>query len=287
MKPNTFFRFTAPSNAMMILLMIFPLVMAFWMSLNFVTFLNINEPEFTGLSNYAAILSDPQFWQAFRFSLIIIVVVVPLQIGIAFVMSLLLDQVSMTVRGLFLALILMPFIVVPVVGTLMFKQMFEIGGLVSFLYRQVTGQPFVFNPTSVKILILMHLVWNVTPYPLVVFFAGLQTLPQEQLEAAEVDGASRLQQIWGVVVPHLRPLLFMTTMILIMDMYRMFDSVLVMTEQNPVYKAENLMMYNFRIGMKVQRLGRANATAVLTVIGVLFVLVPFLRRTYKNQMGKD
>ena len=186
-----------------------------------------------------------------------------------------------------MALILLPFIVVPVVGTLMFKQMFELGGVISYLYKEIFGKAFLFTPGSVKALVIIHLIWHVTPYPVIVFFAGLQGLPESQLEAAEVDGASRWQQLWLIIVPYLRPLLLMTTMILMMDMYRMFDSVMVMTEMNPIFGAENLMVYSFRIGMEVQRLGRANATAILTVIGVLVVLIPFLRMTYKNQMGKE
>jgi ABC-type sugar transport system permease subunit len=287
MRRKTFFLFTSPSNLAMGILMVFPLVMAIWLSFNFVTFLNINDPDFVGLKNYGYILSDSKFWEAFRYSLLIIVITVPTQIVLGFVMALLLDQVSRRVRGLFLALMLLPFIVVPVVGTLMFKQMFEIGGLYEYLYKVITGRPFLFNAKSVRTLIILHLIWHATPYPLVVFFAGLQTLPTEHLEAAEVDGAGRFQQIFRIVIPHLKPLLIMTSMILIMDMYRMFDSVFVISEQNPAYHAENLMMYNFRIGMGVQRLGRANTTAVLTVLGVLVVLIPFLRQTYRKQMGKD
>jgi ABC-type sugar transport system permease subunit len=287
MKRKTFYQFSAPSNLVMITLMVFPLAMAFFLSFHFVTFRNISSPDFVGLKNYAYILTDPKFWEAFRFSILIIVVTVPAQIILGFIMALLLDQVSTGIRGVFLSMMLLPFIVVPVVGTLMFKQLFDVGGLVAYLYQVIVGEPFIYNATSVRVLILVHLIWHATPYPLVVFFAGLQTLPQEHLEAASVDGATRLQQLWNVVIPHLRPLLLMTTMILIMDMYRMFDSIFVLTEQNPMYHAENLMMYNFRIGMQVQRLGRANTTAVLTVIGVLVVLIPFLRQTYKAQTGED
>jgi ABC-type sugar transport system permease subunit len=287
MKRKTFYQFSAPSNLAMVLLMIFPLAMAGYLSFHFVTFLNINSPQFVGFKNYGYILSDQKFWQAFRFSIVIIVITVPSQIVLGFVIALLLDQVSIGVRGVFLALMLLPFIVVPVVGTLMFRQLFEVGGLIEYLYKLIFGKPFLFNPASVKTLVILHLIWHATPYPLVVFFAGLQTLPQEQLEAADVDGASRIQQLWNVVVPHLKPLLMMTSMILIMDMYRMFDSIYVITQQNPIYHAENLMMYNFRIGMQVQRLGRANTTAVLTILGVLVVLIPFLRQTYRNQMGKE
>ncbi|MFW6207434.1 MAG: carbohydrate ABC transporter permease [Spirochaetota bacterium] len=287
MKRKIFYQFIAPSNALMFLLMIIPLAYAAYLSFHFVTFMNINTPDPVGFQNYLSIFSDPKFWEAFRFSLLIIVITVPTQIFIGFLMALFLDQVNPIFRGLFLACFLLPFIVVPVVGTLMFKQLFETGGLIEWLYGVVFNQPFQFNPTSVKSLIILHLIWHATPYPLVVFFAGLQTLPQDHLEAAAVDGATRLQQLKYIVIPHLRPLLLMATMILIMDMYRMFDSILVISEQNPIYHAENLMMYNFRIGIKVQRLGRANATAVLTVLGVLVVLIPWLRKTYQSVMGKD
>jgi ABC-type sugar transport system permease subunit len=287
MKRKLFFKFSAPSNLTMITLMLIPLGVAVFLSLHFVTFVNINTPKFVGLSNYTAILSDPQFWQAFRFSMVILIIAVPIQIVLGFCMALLLDQIRSIFRGVILALILLPFVVVPVVGTLMFKQLFEVGGLVAYWYRAVFNQPFLFTPTSVRVLIIIHLIWYVTPYPLVVFFAGLQGLPESQLEAAEVDGASRWQQLVHIVIPFLRPLLLMTSMILIMDMYRMFDSIMVMTEQNPMYQAENLMMYSYRVGMMVQRLGRANATAILTVLGVMVVLIPFLRITYKNQMRNE
>lgn len=270
----------------MVLLMIIPLGYAVYLSFYFVTFRNINAPEFVGLENYRAILSDPQFWQAFKFSMVILLVAVPIQIVLGFFIALLVDQIRSAGRGIILALILLPFIVVPVVGTLMFRQMFEVGGVIAYWYRQVFGHAFLFTSASVRGLVLVHLIWYVTPYPTVVFFAGLQGLPETQLEAAEVDGASRWQQLTHVVIPYLRPLLLMTTMILVMDMYRMFDSIMVMTEQNPMYQAENLMMYSFRVGMMVQRLGRANASAVLTVLGVMVVLIPFLRITYKNQMEK-
>jgi ABC-type sugar transport system permease subunit len=271
----------------MVLLMIIPLGVAVFLSFHFVTFNNIDSPDFVGWSNYIAILKDPQFWMAFRFSIAIIIVAVPVQIVLGFCIALLLDQIRSAARGVYIALILLPFIVVPVVGTLMFKQLFEVGGLLSYLYRAVFDEPFLFTPISVKILVIIHLIWNVTPYPIIVFFAGLQGLPDTQLEAAEVDGASRWQQLTHVVIPYLKPLLIMTSMILVMDMYRMFDSLMVMTEQNPMFRAENMMMYSYRVGMKMQRLGKANATAILTVLGVLVVLVPFLRITYLNQTGKD
>ena len=68
--------------------------------------------------------------------------------------------------------------------------------------------------------------------------------------------------------------------------YRVFDSVFILTGNNPIFKADTVQVYNFEVGLQVQRLGKANAMAVLTVIGVLIVLIPFLIITYRNQIAE-
>ena len=69
-----------------------------------------------------------------------------------------------------------------------------------------------------------------------------------------------------------------------MDAYRVFDSVFVLTRQNPIFDAETIMYYNFQVAMNFGRLGKANAMSVLTVIGIFVVLIPFLAMTYREQM---
>ncbi len=283
MKRKVFYQFSAPSNILMLLLMVFPLVMAIWLGLNFLTFRNINDPQFIGLRNYAEVLTDPRFWQAFQFTMLFIAITVPAQMLIGFLIALLLDQTSTWLRGIYLSAFLLPFIVVPVVGTLMFRQLFEPSGLMAWFFREIIGQRFIFDEFSVKTLIIVHGIWYVTPFAIITLFAGLQTLPQDLLEAASIDGATWLQKIRHVVIPHLQSLFVLIALISIMDAYRVFDSVFVMTEQNPIYKADTIMVYNFDVALSVQRLGKANAMAVLTVVGILVVLIPFLYRTYKEQ----
>jgi ABC-type sugar transport system permease subunit len=285
MKLKTFFQFSLPSLSTMILLMVFPLAVAIWLSFNFVTFRNIDAPNFVGWRNYLDVLQDGQFWQAFRFTFWVVIVTVPLQMFVGLVVALLLDQVAPRIRGVYITFVLLPFIVVPVVGTLMFKQLFEPSGLVAWFFRSVLDQRFILNETSVKALIFTHAVWYVTPFALITFFAGLQTLPQSTVEASLIDGANRLQQIRYVALPHLESLLVLVALISTMDMYRIFDSVFILSEQNLAYRAETVMVYNFRVGLTVQRLGKANAMAILAVITILIVLIPFLYRTYREQVG--
>ncbi|MEM7029848.1 MAG: sugar ABC transporter permease [Chloroflexota bacterium] len=284
MKLKTFLQFTAPSNFIMVTLMILPLGLAIWFGFNYITFTNVTAPDFVGLSNYREVLTDPSFWAALRWTMIIILVVVPAHIIIAFVEALILDQVTGRIRAVYLAAMLIPMIVVPVIGTIVFRQLFDPSGLIAWFMRTVLEEKFVFTEFSMKALLLIHTIWITTPFALVIFFAGLQTLPRSLVDAASIDGANRLQQIRHVVIPHLRSLFLLNAILGVMDMFRLFDNVFVLTRMNPIYHADTVLTYNFRIAMVVRRLGKGNAMAVITVLFIMFVLIPFLMYMYREQV---
>ncbi len=284
MKRNTFFRFAASSIIIMTLLMVVPLFMAIWLGMNFMTFNNINDPQFVGLQNYIDVLSDPRFWSSFGFTALYAVITIPARMVIGFVIALLLDQVSGLPRGVYLAIFLLPFVIVPIVGTIMFKQLFEASGPITYLYQTIFDTKFRYNELSVKLLILIHGIWYVTPFVIVIYLAGLQTLSQDQLEAASIDGATRWQKIRHVIIPHVRSLTLFLSLFMIMDSYRVFDPVFVLSELNPIFKADTIMTYTFQTAITVQRMGKANAMAILTVVGIMIVLIPNLIQSYKEQM---
>ncbi|MBV7338480.1 sugar ABC transporter permease [Chloroflexi bacterium TSY] len=284
MNRKTFFQFATPSIVLMILLMFIPLVMAIWLGTQFMTFNNINEPQFIGLRNYVDVLSDSRFWQSFRFTILYTVLVIPARLFIGFAVALLLDQLSKFTRGIYLSIFLLPFIIVPIVGTIMFKQLFEASGPITWLYQTLLDTRFRYNEMSVKTLIVIHGIWYVTPFALVTYFAGLQTLSQDLLEAASIDGANRWQKIRSIVIPHVRSLTIFILLFSIMDSYRIFDSVFVLSELNPIYKADTVMTYTFQTAISVQRLGKANAMSILTVVGILIVLIPNLIQSYREQI---
>ena len=286
MKRGTFFAFSAPSIIVMLALMVVPLLIALWLSFQYMTFRNITAPEFVGFRNFVEILDDPRFWRSFSFTAAYTAIVVPSWVVIGFIVALFLDQVSGFARGVYLSIFLLPFIIVPVIGTIMFKQLWEPSGLMTWLYQQLTGTRFRVNETSVKTLIIVFGIWYVTPFTIVVYFAGLQTLPAEMIEAASIDGASRMQKIRHIVIPFVRSLTVFILLFSIMDAYRVFDSVFVLSELNPQFKADTVMTYTFLTAMQVQRLGKANAMAIITVIGIMVVLGPFLRLMYKEQIAE-
>lgn len=269
----------------MLLLMIVPLLAAIWLGLHFITFRNVTSPEWVGLENYLFMLGDEGFWSALRFTIVYIVVTVPLQILIGLGVALLLDQVR-AFRGIYIAATLLPFVVTPVVGTLVFRQTFDRYGIYPYILEQLFGLDInFFTIDNITWLVFFHAIWYVTPFAIITLFAGLQTVPQEPLEAAKVDGASWLMRLRHVVLPHLRSLFLFIALISIMDAYRVFDSIFVLTKQNPVYNhIETLMYYNYQVAVTFQRLGRANAMSVLTVLGIFFILIPFLIVSYREQV---
>lgn len=282
MKRKVFLAFISPSVIVMTVMMVIPLAAAVLLSFNYITYVNLNEPRFVGFRNYTEILGDPAFWKSFRFTLVFILVTVPAELILGFIIALLIDQVGHG-RGIYIAAILIPFIITPVVGTLMYRSMFDRGGLYYFLLERLFGYEFILTTGTVRFLILSHGIWYVTPFAVISLFAGLQTLPVQTMEAATMDGANAARKIWNVVLPHLRTVIIFITLIGIMDAYRVFDSILVMSRSNPIFDVDTVMYYSFKVATSVRRLGMANAVSVITVIGILVVLIPFLVVTHKQQ----
>ena len=112
-----------------------------------------------------------------------------------------------------------------------------------------------------------------------VLYAGLQTLPQDALEAAEVDGATAWQRLRFVTVPHLAPLFAFVTLIHVMDAYRVFEPVLVFGSN--LY-ANSLQYMTYRILNLEDNYSKAAAASLLTVVGILVLLIPMLRRTWRE-----
>ncbi|NWF71059.1 MAG: sugar ABC transporter permease [Chloroflexi bacterium] len=284
MNRRQFWFFVGPSVVIMVTLMVVPLLAAVWLGLHYITFRNVTTPEWVGLENYVYMLSDSRFWSSLGFTLLYIVVTVPTHIVLGLIVALLLDQVS-TLRGVYLAATLLPFIVTPIVGTLVYRQTFDRYGIYPYILERVFGIEYnFFAPDHITLLVFFQAIWYITPFAVVTLFAGLQTVPEEPLEAAIVDGATWLQRLWHIIIPHLRSLFIFIALISIMDAYRVFDSIFVLTKQNPIYtNIETLMYYNYKVAVQFQNLGRANAMSVLTVIGILIILIPFLYMTYKQQ----
>ncbi len=276
--------FITPSMITLLVFTMIPLVVSIALSFQSFGYQNLNDRIFVGLQNYSYILSDNRFWGSVGFTFLVMAVVTPTEMVIGFVVALLLDQVAKRHRGIFIALALTTYVSVPVVASYMFRGMFYAGGIGSWAIEQVLGSRLILNEVSVKILIIIYQIWRDTPFVILVVFAGLQSLPDELLDAAAIDGAGRWKQLRYVTIPHLSPLLILIAIIVVGALYNLFDPVFVITGMNPVFRADTIMTYNWRTATQLNQLGRANAMALLAAIGVMLVRLPFLYQTWRAQV---
>ena len=133
------------------------------------------------------------------------------------------------------------------------------------------------------IALIVYGVWHAAPFAFVIFYAQLQTLPEDQIEASQIDGASRIQnQVWYVVLPHLMPLVAFVALIQLMDNFRVFEPIIGF---NASAHATSLSWFIFNDlgGLKHRQLSSASATSVLTIIWVSqYSYVQVLRRIWRD-----
>lgn len=280
MRTKTFLGFASPSLIMMVGLTAVPFFLAIWLSFHRLTFRG--EWIWAGLDTYEFVLEDPDFYRALGFTLIFCAVTIPMKILVGFLTALALERVHPVLRAVFIACALLPFIVTPVVGTLAFSWLFRDFGVVTYWMKElgITVHWWA-NEQNSRALVMLHYIWHGTPFATVVLYAGLQGVPRDEIEAAIVDGASFWYRLRAVILPHLKSLIMFLALMMIMDGYRVFDSIAILTKG--LNGTESLMYYNYRVAIQDAKLASGYAIAILTVFGILLLLIPFLVNTYREQ----
>ncbi len=253
--------------------------------------------RFVGLDYYRKVLgigdsstpkaSTPQpqneFYAALQFTLIYVFVTLPFVLGIGFLLALGVNNVTQKLKSVFISASLLPFIITPVVAALSIKWLFRDNGLVPYLLSHVGIQVFwMAEAWSARLLIIVYGIWHVVPFAFIVLYAGLQSVPQDSLEAATIDGASRWQKLRYVTLPHLMPLIVFLSLMHLMDAYRVFEPVMVLTQGAFTASVQYLTYF---ILLQENNPYKASAAAVLTLIGILILLIPLLVKTYREQRG--
>lgn len=255
----------------------------------------VQDCRFVGLDYYRKILGldaaagaapgaarpHNEFADALGFTLLYVLATTPFVLAGGLAMALAMNRVTQRAKAVFISAALLPFIITPVVGALAIKWLFRDDGLVPQLLSQLGLQVYWMGQAwSARLLIVLYGIWHVTPFAFVVFYAGLQSVPQDTLEAARLDGASRWQQLRHVTLPHLAPLVAFVTLIHLMDAYRVFEPVLVLTKGAFTASVQYL---TYSLLLEENNPFKASAAAVLTLIGIALLLLPLLRRTWREQ----
>ncbi|MEM6939448.1 MAG: sugar ABC transporter permease [Pseudomonadota bacterium] len=265
----------------------------------------ITTTEWVGLQSYQRVLQMDKvwsaigsgqfnqiwqidFWKALRFTLMFTLITLPLVIGVGLLIALTVNNAMRAVRGPIIFVSLLPFIITPVIGSLSIYWLFVGDGILTAMMERWSGQNISMfaQAWTIELLMYFYRVWHVAPFAFVIFYAGLQTVNMDTLESAVIDGASRWERLRHVVIPHLMPLIIFIALIHLMDSYRVFEEIVGFRSQAHVISLQWLT-FDFLTPDDAgnRAIARASASAMLTMIGIVVLLILPLRRTWRDHKG--
>jgi alpha-1,4-digalacturonate transport system permease protein len=236
----------------------------------------LNSMKFLGLQNYKEIFMNQEFWASLGRTGIYTVVAVPCLYAVSlFIAMLLIKEVRM--KGLFRAVIYWPTMISFIIVGLTWKWIFgDSFGILNYLMTLIGLKPisWLTNPFFANMSVVVATVWSKVGFYMVIFIAGLQAIPVDMYEAANLDGASKRQVFWKITLPLLKPTSVLVLMVSIIEAFKSYPLLLALTGGGPGKETTFIVQYIYDIGFSKQELGMASAMSVLLfiIIGIFSAL---------------
>lgn len=264
--------FVLPSLLVVVSLLFYPVVSSIFFSFTDRHLLR-TDFDFVGVDNFVAVLQNPQFWNAFRTSILWTVASILGQLVIGFLAALALNRIR-HLTGLFRTLLIIPWAFPAIV--IAFGWRWILNDVYGFLPNLLTrlgltesNVSFLSNPDVVMATVLAINIWFGAPLFMVNILAALKTVPREQFEAATVDGASGLQRFAYITLPHVKKVIGLLVILRSIWVFNNFELLFLLTGGGPAGLTETLPIFAYRTGWGLQQLGVASAVTVLLLVFLL------------------
>lgn len=261
---------TAPAFLLLAGVAVVPVLAAFWLSLHR-SIVVFHEHRFIGLANFGFLFTDGRFWSALRTTAYFTALAVAIEIALGLLLALQLQRS----RGLFRAAMLLPWAVPTAVSARLWAWLFNAD--YGLLHRLVPGVDWLGSPwTALHAAILVD-VWKTTPFVALLLLAGLQSIPEDVIKAARVDGARPSRIFFSITLPLLQPALLIAVLFRSLDAFRVFDAIYVLTEGGPGNATETLSIYAYKTLLRAGDFGYGSTLAVATFACVVCLGLGFGR----------
>jgi multiple sugar transport system permease protein len=245
------------------------------------------EKGFIGFENYKTAFSDPLFASSLIHTFVWIVSIIVFQFLLGFATALLLNR-RFTGRGIARSLILVPWVTPSVITALMWRWMYDGNhGLINQLLAKFglikEFIPFLAQTSTAMGSIIVALIWQGFPFFAIMLLAGLQAIPDELYEAAEIDGATKTQRFFNVTIPMLKPVILTTILLRTIWVANSLDIILIMTGGGPGYSTYTLPVYSYIKAYKGMDFGYSSTIAVLLTILLMLIVTGYVRNILKSQ----
>lgn len=275
--------FLAPSLSGLLLFIVYPVLSSMGIALTNWTL--PRAPEFVGLSNFQTLLRDPNFWNAVKNTLILIVLYVPLVFVLGLALALFLNR---KVRGMVIvrAATFMPVVASWVVVSLIWRWIFNPGfGPINYVlaWLGIQGPQWLYEPTPAVFAIVIATVWKDIGYIALLYLGGLQSISETYYEAARIDGANRWQVLRRITLPLLTPTMFFVVITLIIGYFQMFDQVWLMPVKDTAAERQLsvIVVEIVKNAFSYNRMGYASAMSWV-LFALIFVITFIQLRVQKR-----
>jgi lactose/L-arabinose transport system permease protein len=268
------FSFLAPALLLYAFFTLFPIVRSMILSLQ----RNLDgEIRWAGLAQYTRLLGDDIFKQALFNTLIFLVIQVPMMLVSALLLAIALNSKRFPFRALFRSAFFLPSIMSLVAVGVLFRVLLnEDLGAVNYLLRSLglEGVPWITHPWWAKVTVMLLLTWRYTGFMMVIYLSGLQSIPDELYEAAEIDGSNGVQSFWYITLPLLRPTILFTTVLSTIGVLQIFDEALIVTRGGPANETLTIGLYLYQTAFQSVDFHYAAAISwvLVVLIGALSLL---------------
>jgi len=265
-----------PTLAILFVFRFLPMIQAFWISLTKYDLLR--PPRFIGLANFVDLLHDPLFLDSARISLTYVVFSVlpvwPLSLGLA-----ILFNRSLLLKNLLRSGVFMPVVMPAVVTAVVWMFMYHQNGVINTILEWFGLDPIPWLHSSSTALwaVILIGIWRATPYYMVIFLAGLQAIPSEYYEAAQIDGASDWNAFWQITLPLLKPTMLLVMVMSVIVAMKVFAVPLIMTGGGPAGSTRVLPLFIYQTAFEFFDMGRAAAMSMFLFVAVMLFSVIQIR----------
>ena len=247
----------------------------------------IQPPRLVGAANYLRLAEDPLFLLSLRNSLLYTLVFTPAGVVLALAIAILINDTT-RLREYYRVAYFLPVVTSVAATSILWKWLYEPSyGLINWLLALVgiAGPNWVNDSHTALLSIGIMDTWKGLGFTVVLFLAGLQTIPPTLYEAAEIDGASRLQRVWFVALPLLRPAALFVSVVSVAGAFQVFAQVFILTQGGPAYSSSVLAYYLYIMAFQRFQMGYAAALAI--VIFLLVLVVTLLQLKVFRQSEAD
>lgn len=264
----------------------YPVIYSFILSLSEYKTLS-NESTFIGLRNYYQLLQDDTFLKAMQNTLIFVFVTVPITTILATFLAVVVDRTNGKLKEFFKAAFFLPSVTSLVVIALIFKNLYSKEGYINTLMNMVgmSGQPegWLQSVSTALPSIMAMDIWIATGYYMIIILAGLQTIPKDLYEAAEISGASHWQQFKSITLPMLRPTMLFIVVINTIKSFQIFIEIYVMTKGGPLNETVTMVYLVYRDAFEMaDKMGYASAIAYILFF-IIMIITLFQMKLLKEK----